>query len=209
MIGNDIVDVAYAALHHNWRRPGYLAKVFTTDERARVVASATPDRLVWTLWSAKESAYKVSVQQGCSRKYAPKQWKTELVGVEGDATAYRVNYRDFMYHVRVEAGRGWIHSIARPWGLQSDKVHVCQMVVPKELCRQRGELKQALYRECAAWRGGESELYHVQKNAAAVPSLIYNGAHLNIPLSLSHHGRFGAYAYVAQPKIELATQVTS
>jgi phosphopantetheinyl transferase (holo-ACP synthase) len=33
VIGNDIVDLALARKESNWKRPGYLNKIFTTKEQ--------------------------------------------------------------------------------------------------------------------------------------------------------------------------------
>ena len=33
MIGNDIIDLAFARKESNWQRPGFLNKIFTPDEQ--------------------------------------------------------------------------------------------------------------------------------------------------------------------------------
>jgi phosphopantetheinyl transferase (holo-ACP synthase) len=63
MIGNDVVDLALAATDSNWRRPGFLDKVFTTKEQYYILNHPLPDMAVWSLWSKKESAYKVFNRQ--------------------------------------------------------------------------------------------------------------------------------------------------
>ena len=58
MIGNDIVDLELAAVQSNWRRKGFLEKVFTASEREIISSGEDPDLTVWLLWSMKEAAYK-------------------------------------------------------------------------------------------------------------------------------------------------------
>ncbi|MGB7841855.1 MAG: 4'-phosphopantetheinyl transferase superfamily protein, partial [Salinimicrobium sp.] len=58
MIGNDVVDLQLASRQSNWRRKGFLEKVFSAEEQQQIIASARPDRLVWLFWSMKEAAYK-------------------------------------------------------------------------------------------------------------------------------------------------------
>ena len=71
MIGNDIVDLERAEQDSNWRRKGYLQKVFTVDEQKKIENTDTPDVLVWLLWSMKEAAYKAFSRKLGIRNYAP------------------------------------------------------------------------------------------------------------------------------------------
>ncbi len=198
MIGNDIVDLHHAVQHHNWRRPGYVEKVFTIAERDQIAQSQTPDRLVWTLWSVKESAYKLSMQAGAVRKYAPKQIEAQLVTVEDDGVAsYSAHYEGQKCRVLVEQTASYVHSVALPWMMSGNKIRTRQMQLSSnELTEQRSYLRQALYRDYATQSETRWEEYSLQKNTEGVPILIYGGEQLQLPLSFSHHGRFGTFAYL-------------
>ena len=39
MIGNDIIDLAETRLRSNWKRPGFLEKVFSVEEQKIIHAS--------------------------------------------------------------------------------------------------------------------------------------------------------------------------
>jgi len=67
MIGNDLVDLEQAAIESNWKRKGYLAKIFTPSEQLMIDSSV----MVWLLWSMKEAAYKIYSRQTGIRNYAP------------------------------------------------------------------------------------------------------------------------------------------
>jgi phosphopantetheinyl transferase (holo-ACP synthase) len=71
LIGNDIIDLQTAAAESNWRRPGYLGKIFTPQEQDWIFQSPDPDITVWYLWSAKEAVYKIVNRTTNERKYAP------------------------------------------------------------------------------------------------------------------------------------------
>ncbi|MCW2120701.1 4'-phosphopantetheinyl transferase superfamily protein [Flavobacterium sp. 7A] len=68
MIGNDVVDLILAKTESNWKRKGYLDKLFTTLEQNWIHTAPDPDEMVWILWSIKESVYKayqrIHYQQG-------------------------------------------------------------------------------------------------------------------------------------------------
>lgn len=58
MIGNDVVDLVLAQKESNWKRKGYLNKLFTTFEQELIQKASNQEEMVWMLWSIKESVYK-------------------------------------------------------------------------------------------------------------------------------------------------------
>ena len=78
MIGNDIVDLKIASVESNWQRKGFLEKVFTVEEQDLILRSTNSFKMVWLLWSMKESAYKIHVQQYGGRFFAPKKFQCTL-----------------------------------------------------------------------------------------------------------------------------------
>lgn len=108
MIGNDVVDIELAMRESNWRRPGYLDKVFTAKEQQLILQAANPDTTVWNLWSRKEAAYKIYNRQTGIRALNPLQlqctWLTEADG--------RVNIGRYVYWTRTTVSADLVRSIA-------------------------------------------------------------------------------------------------
>lgn len=71
MIGNDIVDLALAKEESNWKRKGYLDKIFTVSEQLLIQKSTNQELAIWNLWSRKEAVYKIILQKGGKRGYYP------------------------------------------------------------------------------------------------------------------------------------------
>lgn len=71
MIGNDIIDLAFARKESNWQRPGFLNKIFTPDEQWLIANAKNPEIMVWNLWSRKEAAYKIYNRETGNRAYIP------------------------------------------------------------------------------------------------------------------------------------------
>src|SRR5512147_2410613 len=65
MLGNDVVDLGDPETRPDARHPRFDARVFTREERAALASAAQPERLRWSLWAAKEAAYK------CLKKLEP------------------------------------------------------------------------------------------------------------------------------------------
>lgn len=73
MIGNDIIDLTVAQQESNWRRTGFLEKIFTQSEQLLISNTAKPEIMVWYLWSLKEAAYKIYNRQTLIRAFMPIQ----------------------------------------------------------------------------------------------------------------------------------------
>ncbi|WP_322549969.1 4'-phosphopantetheinyl transferase superfamily protein [Flavobacterium psychraquaticum] len=58
MIGNDVIDLVLAKKESNWKRKGFLTKLFTSFEQELIAKATNQEELVWMLWSIKESVYK-------------------------------------------------------------------------------------------------------------------------------------------------------
>ena len=57
-VGNDIVDLKEPDNCGKSADDRFLGRVFTPEERDRIVGTAYPDTLLWAFWAAKEAAYK-------------------------------------------------------------------------------------------------------------------------------------------------------
>ncbi|WP_316818559.1 4'-phosphopantetheinyl transferase superfamily protein [Pedobacter nyackensis] len=112
MIGNDIVDLNRAAKESNWKRTGYLEKIFTPEEKFLIHTAKDPDILVWLFWSMKEAAYKAATDQTKIRSFAPFLLScSNLVLHPGTATG-NITYDGKLYHSQSIITQTYIHTIA-------------------------------------------------------------------------------------------------
>lgn len=195
LLGNDIVDLQEARKANNWRRPRYLTKLFTWQEREWIGQSACPDDWVWMLWSAKESAYKLSRRLGAKRAYAPKclevqQW------VKDKPNRYRLQLRTKQTELMVytDINSSFVHSVAVP----NENSNWQEGILPLEgTPRERSEQlrEQVCQRIAEADLAVGQETYRIEKDDRGIPQVFAGRAPLPIVLSLSHHGRYGAYCW--------------
>lgn len=108
MIGNDIVDLALARKESNWKRKGFLDKIFTQKEQSLIANSEDPDVMVWNLWSRKEAAYKIYNRETGIREYIPMQlacfYKSETTGT--------VSCNGRIYHTETIVTNDFVYTIA-------------------------------------------------------------------------------------------------
>lgn len=114
MIGNDIVDLALAKIESNWKRPGYLDKIFTAEEKRLISTAADPDLMLWNLWSRKEAAYKIYNRETGIRGYFPRK----LECLYENANFGSVLCNGHIFYTTTEIINDKIHTVA-----VTDKAH--------------------------------------------------------------------------------------
>ena len=112
MIGNDIVDLNLAKIQSNWKRKGYLDKIFTENEQSLIFESENPTTKVWNLWSRKEAAYKIFNRSTNIRVFNPKKFDCFDVSIQENITIGKVILRDKIYFTKTIVNADFINSVA-------------------------------------------------------------------------------------------------
>jgi phosphopantetheinyl transferase (holo-ACP synthase) len=190
MIGNDVVDLRDPESQPQTLHPRFDARVFAMPELARIAAASDPNRERWRLWASKEAAYKLARKRRASTVFSPIRF---VVGDEG-----QVAHASDRYCTEISEVDGAIHAVAfeacsRPKTL----IGLRQLDAATDV-RDPSAPSRAV-REFVVQRLGE----HFRTSPGAfelwrdgrIPRLRMAGAaDGTIDLSLSHHGRFVAFA---------------
>ena len=112
MIGNDIVDLALARKESNWKRKGFLDKIFTKAEQLLIKNSKNSEVMVWNLWSRKEAAYKIYNRQALFRGYFPLQLECFDLEIIDGITFGKVCIKHQVYFTKTEITTQFINTIA-------------------------------------------------------------------------------------------------
>ena len=108
MIGNDVVDLALAKRESNWKRPRFLAKIFTKKEQELIFQADDQDLMVWNLWSRKEAAYKIYNRETGIRGYFP----LEIECVFDNSSRGNVVVKGREFYTQTSFDNNQIHTIA-------------------------------------------------------------------------------------------------
>lgn len=186
MIGNDIVDLHLAKIQSNWRRPGYLQKIFTKEEQEKILNSENKNKMVWLFWSMKEAAYK-AWQRKNNRppKFNPLSLECSLRSNSYEKTTGKVIIEEETFYTKSLIKSNLIHSLAT--GRANEKV------IWKSLSSQE-DLKNSLVREFSATAGPFLKVPEIKKNRDYIPQFYLNDQALSYNFSLSHHGSFSGFA---------------
>ena len=183
MIGNDVVDLAHRGVQPGAQHPRFDARVFAERERALIAGDAT-ERVRWVLWAAKEAAYKVAKKLDSAVVWAPARFEVSLETRERGS----VQLGERRFALRVAQNDEFVHALAtdRAPRTGGERAGVALL---------RGDDASVAARayacgELAAQFGGALSV----AKRGRIPVLCIGGEPAHADLSLSHHGRFVAFA---------------
>ena len=190
MIGNDIIDIKLARSQQKWQHSGYLKKLFTVQEQAAIVNAQDPFNQICLFWSLKESAYKITIQQGDQPRYAPKSLSCTMLNEhEG-----QVVYKDKIYYTYSTVNQDIIYTRAL---LFKKALSISQFFRLSNSCYkdQSRLVHQKLKRHFSSEFNFYSKDLELLKNKSGVPSFYKGQEQIKRSISITHHGNFGAYAF--------------
>ena len=112
MIGNDIVYLALARKESDWKRKGFLDKIFTEREQFMIHNALNPEVMVWNLWSRKEAAYKIYNRETGIRGYFPLELECYDLGIIDGIYFGKVTVRENVYFTKTKITSQFINTIA-------------------------------------------------------------------------------------------------
>ncbi|WP_052496072.1 4'-phosphopantetheinyl transferase family protein [Pedobacter lusitanus] len=180
MIGNDIVDLRQAELDSNWQRKGYLDKICTAPEQQMILTALYPARMLWLIWTMKESACKIVQRKTGIRSYVPLKFCCEVACHDGLQASGTVNYLEEIFQIRTEIKDNCIHSSAVPQSSDFEHLHLHYLQ------------PSATYREEFNSLSG---LYLLAGTPSGLPELTHQITGHKHAVSVSHHGEYLAIIY--------------
>lgn len=179
MIGNDLIDLQLAKSQSNWQRKGFLEKQFTDTEIVEILSSENPFLQVWLFWSMKEAAYKCYIQEFQKRFFAPKKFVCSMIS----KNAGIVSVENQRYFSKSEISTFFIHTIAKK---KEDEIYASELFLMDEKANQTQLVHQKIDAKFP-------QKVTIQKNEFGIPFLYQKDKKLALSLSISHHGKFGAF----------------
>lgn len=187
MIGNDIVDLKVAATESNWRRKGFLEKLFSKEECEFLFDSRDPDIFVWLLWAMKESSYKAHQRKfKLPRKFNPKDFCCKISDTSSSLVPGEVSIGDQIYFTNSSIKKQHIYCYAR-----SGK----NLMINQKIFINSIDIKEELVSNFSRLYNLPKENIFIKKNNRSIPSIFYEKREINCNLSLTHHGNFSAYIF--------------
>lgn len=140
LLGNDIVDLSDASTFEKYRDSRFLSRVFTDEEQSTIRQSGTPNETLWTLWAAKEAAYKIISKLSSPPIFRHKSFRARVHKPSATAgnsssrtTTVEVQYRKTSMMMQVCVGKDYIHATgAHPLSQEADD---CRVISEMRACQ--------------------------------------------------------------------------
>jgi len=111
-IGNDVVDLMDPRSQGQSGKPRFIHRVFTEEEAAWIRADPDPDRMLWKLWAAKETAFKVVTKALGTPPIFEHRAFLVLPDPEGTGHWGRVQWENHSVTLHLDSDpSGWIHMV--------------------------------------------------------------------------------------------------
>lgn len=211
-MGNDIVDLKTAEAMGKIKDTRFMQRVLNSDEQRVVLKSDHPEVFLWAFWAAKETAYKAVSKSYPDVASMPRRYAVMLDSENSANTVSGiVNTPHGVVPVRIFFHEDHIHCIGSdncPDGLDhilhgfgtidSDKEGSPYSLSVRESLAVRRIAKQHI----ALHLGLHADDIHIMRNTSdrgPEPPMVYcDNINQNMDISLSHDGRFVAYAFLVQ-----------
>src|SRR5262245_49422603 len=192
MVGNDVVDLRDRSVAAGPRHPRFDARVFAPAEHRALRECAQPNPLRWAFWAAKEAAYKVAKKLDDATIWSPLRF---VVSFERPSPPYEgaVEHAGRTIPVRVEADAERVHAIAADAREAFARIRARVAELPERDADPSAAVRALARADLAPLLGSTPEALEIARRGR-IPVLRVAGGEVALDLSLSHHGRFVAWA---------------
>jgi len=191
MLGNDVIDLGDAETRLGAQHPRFDARVFCAAEREAIAAAPCAEsarRTRWALFAAKEAAYKLARRLDATTRFVPARFAVTLAG----RAAACVRHAGRRLEVAFEERAGGLHAVA---SLEdAAPAPLVAGFAPLDPAGDPSEAARALARSGIARALDVDPIRLEVVREGRLPALRLDGRRLAVTLSLSHHGRFAAFA---------------
>jgi phosphopantetheinyl transferase (holo-ACP synthase) len=195
LVGNDIVDLSDPQIDGHHRNERFLARVCAGSERLALSQARDAKRYLWSIFAAKEAAFKVAV-----KRLGPVPFSHRSFVVAQDLRS--VCYRSQVWPLTIANGAEWVHALVGIAGRAVFRVErtererasdmgrrlLCELGARAMAC-EPCELSVVRVRDAAFWDG------------LAPPALLRRGWPASADVSLTHDGRFVAAALITYRRL--------
>ncbi|HKJ49515.1 MAG TPA: 4'-phosphopantetheinyl transferase superfamily protein [Christiangramia sp.] len=180
MIGNDIIDLKVARAERKSENLRFIDKVFTHNEKTAICNALDPELHLWVLWSMKEAAYKAHQRiYNIPRKLNPGSYECSY-SCQANSGIVKIGSNE--YPIKIMIKSQYIHSTTYS-GELIQNTYINGKSSTNELLSK--------FLTTLSIDKDEVELY---KDPNAIPSICNKNSSKILPITVSHHGNFTAFA---------------
>jgi hypothetical protein len=177
----------------------YLKKILTDAEIEFIKDTEKKDEALWAFWACKEAAYKAVKKSFPNTAFMPGLWQVKLTKSQSEYSEGDVVIpRKGSVFVRLFSNPDYVHCIGAFSLAVLDKLIFGVEVLPEEETNPSSFLRQCLAQRlavCFSLNFHQIKIRRTEENGELQPPRVYiDSKTTDIDISLSHEGRFVAYA---------------
>lgn len=207
-VGNDIVDLKAPEAMGKSEDIRFIKRVLTPCEQRMLHHSEHPDTLVWALWAAKETAFKAVSKSYPNISSAPGRYPVILDSKKSSHSSKgEVMTPNGSVEIRIDLHEDYIHCIGI-FSLADNLDSIVSGIGEIDTNTLAGQMDSISEKESFAVRRlakkgiasclhvNEQDIQIIRHKKAHPPTVLAKGKMKNMEISLSHDGRFAAYAFL-------------
>jgi phosphopantetheinyl transferase (holo-ACP synthase) len=178
----------------------FLKKILTDAEIDFVKNAENSDAALWSLWACKETAYKVIKKTSSETAFVPRRWQTVFCKTQSEFSEGEVIIPEKgSVFIRLFSNSEYIHCVGADSLAALDKLIWSVDVLPEKENNFSLFSRQCLAQNLAQFFSlnlQQIKIRRTRENGELQPPCVYvDGKKTDIDISLSHDGRFVAYAF--------------
>ncbi len=208
-VGNDIVDLKDFHARGKAGDFRFVERVLTLDEQMQLINSDNPNSLIWAFWSAKETAFKAISKSYPDVSSAPRRYAVSFDSAKNNLTSGSVATPHGIVNVTITFNNDYVHCFGVGDNCEiSNKIEFGICDIGDDLRKnplEHAKTESRMVREftknriasCLMISPLEIDIIRPETpNGKAPPEVYINRKKTHIDISLSHDGRFVAYAFL-------------
>lgn len=204
------MDLAHPQAIARFEDHRFVSRVLTLTEQEKLRSSSFPNQCLWSFWAAKESAYKAISRSFPLVSSSPKQYEVFMEDIRSPSIFHgRVTTPKTPVQIRGTIDPDYVHCLGVT-GKETD-VQTIEIGIYPIFKDKRGDIilpeqeslfvrERAKDRIAAYLKTDVSQIQIRRKiiaNQPGPPEVFVQGEKIPINISLSHDGRFVAFAFFA------------
>lgn len=210
-VGNDIVDLNEPCARERSRNIRFVNRVFIPDEQRQIFDSPNPDVILWALWTGKETAYKIISKSIPDVPFIPLLYKVSMFRVgsykarlpgEDNCILGFVDTPGGKIDIKIFIACEYVHCIgAKDFSEGVDSLIWKVDLLPQPEITPGYEsifLREAVKKHLSMILNRIPEDIDIRRSEGRVsPPVVYlRDEPAGVDISLSHDGKFTAYAFI-------------
>ncbi len=207
--GNDIVDLTDPEVFNKHRDERFMSRVFTLREREMIEDSLEPNQMLWMVWACKEAAYKMIRKAFPDAGFLHQLFQVTKIVFEKSCFRAFLHYKDNGIKMKIKSNQNFIHAFGETERAYETKTPSGDIANLKHFFNE--DEWKSIHSPESAWVRYFAKMELAKELRTSIwdlaivrgyenfkwdpPAVYWKNIRTGIDISLSHHGKWLAWAW--------------